>query len=335
MKRLPSITDIARETGVSAATVSLALRDKGRMSEETRERVKASAAALGYVPNATARSLVGGRTQLISIAMPAIRQVPEVVSSVEYFFRLLGAAAARALELDYGLLVASPSESLDRVAVDGAVVVDPSHDDPTIAAFDRLGRPVVTIGRRLDPVGPGAGPVLLVDNDYTRATFEVLDHFNEKGARSIALLAAEPIDSFQQDSIDAYLDWCSRHELEPRVVMADSPEPSEAGVAVEGIVTRPGRPEAVYATIDTLAEALLERAVAAGVGVPRDMFIATCSDGHIARSTSPSLTTIDEKPVELAQTAVTILIDAILDPDAGSQSVQVDTELLVRASTGG
>ena len=58
MKRLPSITDIARETGVSAATVSLALRDKGRMSEETRERVKASAAALGYVPNATARSLV-------------------------------------------------------------------------------------------------------------------------------------------------------------------------------------------------------------------------------------------------------------------------------------
>ena len=203
------------------------------MSEQTRERVKASAATLGYVPNATARSLVGGRTQLISIAMPAISEVPEMVSSVEYFFRLLGAAAAGALELDYGLLVTSRSDSPDRVAVDGALVVDPSHDDPTIAAFDRLGRPVVTIGRRLGPVGPDGGPELVVDNDYSRATCEVLDHFVARGAGSMAMLAAEPIDSFQQDSIDAYLGWCADRGIEPRVVMADSPDPVAADTAVE------------------------------------------------------------------------------------------------------
>jgi DNA-binding LacI/PurR family transcriptional regulator len=334
MKRRPSITDIAAEAGVSTATVSLALRDKGRMSQETRDRVKATAGRLGYVPNATARSLVGGRTQLISISMPAISEAPGVVSSVEYFFRLLGAVAASALELDYGLVVTSPSDRPDRVAVDGAVVVDPSHDDPTIAAFDELGRPVVTIGRRLDPIGSGAGPELKVDSDFHIATHQVLDHLASQGAQTIALLAAEPIDSFQQDSIDAYLDWCRDHEVEPRVVMADSPESSKAEIAAAAVTGRPDRPDGVYATVDTLAESLLETAIASGLEVPGDMLIATCSDGHIARSATPKLTTIDEKPMELAQAAVTMLVGAILEPDSGAQSVQVDTELLLRASTG-
>ena len=87
MKRRPSITDIAAEAGVSTATASLALRDKGRMSQETRGRVKATAGRLGYVPNATARSLVGGRTQLISISMPAISEAPGMVSSVAAWIR--------------------------------------------------------------------------------------------------------------------------------------------------------------------------------------------------------------------------------------------------------
>jgi DNA-binding LacI/PurR family transcriptional regulator len=258
-----------------------------------------------------------------------------MVRSVEYFFRLLGAAASRALELDYGLVVTAPTDSPDRVAVDGAVVVDPSHDDPVIAAFDRLGRPVVTIGRRLDPAGPGAGPELLVDNDYDHATRQVLAHLSVQGSGSITLLAAEPVDSFQQDSINAYTDWCQARDLDPRVVMADSPGPADAAVAAEAIIGRPNRPDAVYVTIDTLAEALLGRARSAGLSIPGDLAVATCSDGNIARSTRPMLTTIDEKPVELAEAAVTMLIGAILDPEAGPQSVQVDTELLVRASTGG
>ena len=62
------------------------------------------------------------------------------------------------------------------------------------------------------------GPELLVDNDYTRATFEVLDHFSDKGARSSALLAAEPIDSFQQDSHRNFLGILSEEAEEVRLL---------------------------------------------------------------------------------------------------------------------
>ena len=64
------------------------------------------------------------------------------------------------------------------------------------------------------------------------------------------------------------------------------------------------RPDGVYATVDTLAEALMRHAAEEGLNVPGDLRIATCSDGHIAKSTSPKLTTIDEKPVELGEAAV-------------------------------
>lgn len=333
MERRPSIRDLAEATGVSAATVSLALRDKGRMSEETRSRIKRAAVDLGYVPNSTARSLAGGRTQLISISMPAIGIAPEVVGSVEYFFKLLGGAAAKALELDHGLLVASPSDRQDRVAVDGGVVVDPSIDDPTVAAFDRLGLPVVTIGRRLGETEAGQR-TLVVDNDYISATDRMLDHLLAGGSRSITLFACHPIDSFQRDSIDAYRAWCERHGVPPRVVMAESPMPEHAALVASKLIAGQERPDGVYATIDTLAESVLVEAAGAGLSVPGDIRVATCSDGYIARTTTPALTTIDEKAVELGEAAVEMLITAILDPESGSASTQVATDLVLRASTG-
>ena len=139
----------------------------------------------------------------------------------------------------------------DRVAVDGAVVVDPTLDDPTIEAFDRLGLPVVTIGRRLDDnVSPRSD--LVVDNDFAAATSDMLDHLQERGSKSITLFASEPIDSFQRDSIDSYLDWCSRNDVESRVVMADGIGRSRRREGrPERALVGSNRPDGVYATVDT------------------------------------------------------------------------------------
>ncbi len=332
MNRRPSINDIAKEAAVSAATVSLGLRDKGRMSDETRTRIKDLADQMGYVPNSNARSLVGGKTHLIALAMPGIGPHPEEMALVHYYFRLLGSAASKALELDYSLVVASSSDKPGRVAVDGAVVVDPTVDDPTIEAFDRIGLPVVTIGRRADEAGRPRTE-LVVDNDFSAATSDMLDHLQERGSRAITLLASEPIDSFQRDTIDSYLDWCRRNQAEPRVVMSDSPGGPDAAQAAHNVLAGSSRPDGVYATVNTLAEALVEHAGEEGLRVPGDLRVSTCSDGRIATSTTPKLTTIDEKPVELGEAAVAMLVSAIRDEEPAPASVLVDAELIVREST--
>ncbi|HMX70927.1 MAG TPA: LacI family DNA-binding transcriptional regulator, partial [Solirubrobacterales bacterium] len=316
MERRTGIREIAREAGVSAATVSLALRGKGRMSEATRDRIKEIARAHDYHPNAAARSLTRGRTGLIAISMPGTGGAPEVLGSVQYFFRLLGAAAARALELEYGLLVADPRKGAGQTALDGAIVVDPAIDDPVVAACDTAGLPVVTIGRRLASDESGKAGTWVVDNDFLAATGSVLDHLAGQGARSIALMASEPIDSFQQDSIDAYRQWCAGHGVEARVVVSQSPDPKDATVAAGRLFDQGQMPDGVYATIDTLARALLDRAASERVAVPGELRIATCSNGELARTSQPQLTTLDEHPATLGEEAVELLVRAIEDPES-------------------
>ena len=327
------IREIAEKAGVSVATVSLALRDKGRMSDETRVRIKSLARESGYVPNAAARSLTSGRSQLIAISIPGPGDVPEVIGSVQYFFRLLGAAAAKALELDFGMLVSSLQGIPGNAAVDGAIVVDPSVDDPVIAACDRTGIPVVTIGRRLASEGAEPPRTWIVDNDFRVATGTMLDHLADSGSESIALLATEPMDSFQQDSISAYREWCRAGRRESRVVVSGSPHMDDAAKAAQELLAGSNPPDAVYATIDTLARAVMDMAASDGVGIPSQLRVATCSDSELTRTAAPQLTTIDERPVRLGEAAVELLIAAIADPDSAPEYVEVETELLVREST--
>lgn len=327
------IREIAEEAGVSTATVSLALRDKGRMSEETRTRIKALAAARGYIPNAAARSLIGGRTGLIGISIPIAGDVPEVMGEVEYFFRLLGAAAAKSLELGFGLLVSIPGKDPGQIAMDGAIVVDPGLDDPFVAACDRSGLPVVTVGRRVLSETPVPERTWVVDNDYPAATMAMLDHLEERGSSNPALFATRPVDSFQSDSIEAYREWCAAKGKPERIVIAESPHPHDAVAAATDFFTGDGPPDGIYATIDTLARAVMDEASAEDVGIPDRIKLATCSNGEIARSASPQLTTIEEHPDRLGEAAVELLVAAITDPESAPTYVEVDTDLILRDST--
>lgn len=333
MSRPPSLQDIADKAGVSVATASLALRDKGRISQDTRRRIKQLAEECGYVPNASARSLVGGKTRLIVISMPALGIEPGVIGSVEYFARLLSAAAAAAFERDYGLLLVSPADSPDRVAVDGGVVVDPAADDPALAAFDRRGWPVVTIGRRVSANGTSPeARMLAIDSDIRGGTERMLEHFRERGAGRVALLATNPIDSFERDSIDAYKTWCSRYGNEPRIVVSQNMEDRNVLASSREIMEKGERPDAVYATIDKLAFALLERCHERGIEVPEQMIVATCGDSEQVRNAG--LTVLDDRPAELGRAAVNMLVDAIEDPAGPPVEDLVSTELIIRDSTG-
>lgn len=78
--RRPSIRDVAEAAGVSTAAASMALRDKGRMADATRARIRAAAEELGYRPNLHARSLASGdRAHVLALALPAVGDRKSVV----------------------------------------------------------------------------------------------------------------------------------------------------------------------------------------------------------------------------------------------------------------
>jgi DNA-binding LacI/PurR family transcriptional regulator len=329
--RAIGIREVARRAGVSTTTVSHALNGKGRISPETRRHVSEIAEQLGYVPNATARNLAGGRTGLIGLAVAQTGVGNFAVSDYEYFAELISAASVVALDRGYALMLASAAQgdAWSRTAVDGAIVVDPVADDPLVTRADSVGWPLVTTGRI-----PGSAHDCWIDNDHRAGTRAMLDHLAERGAERIALLGTPTTTSYAIDSLAAYEEWCAEHGQQPieTVARGDLTE----GSGFEGTVKllrRKRPPDAVHSTMDRLALGALLAAPTQGLSVPRNLLVSGCADSAASRWARPGLTTLELKPSDIGAAAIELLAALIEGREPESRQVFIPTRIMARGST--
>lgn len=323
---------MAEAAGVSITTVSHALSGKGRLQEDTRRRVREVAEELGYRPNALARSLAGGRTGLIGLAVSQTADGHFAVSDFAYFMQVMTAAAAAALQRGYALVLASgpPAGAWLEVRMDGVIVVDPVRGDPICESFRSRGVPVVTTGR--DPAADESEH--WVDNDHRDGTRSILDHLADSGARRVGLVASPPVTSYATDARAAYEDWCAERGQEPLVAIAAAALTEDAGFcAAEELLQAPQPPDAIYATLDRLALGSLLAAQASGLDVPEQLMIAGCTDSDVGRWARPSLTALELNPERIGAAAVAMLADLIEGREPPSPRVLVPSRILSRAST--
>lgn len=333
--RRVGIKDVAAAAGVSPTTVSHALNGKGRVPEQTRERVREVARALGYRPSSTARNLLGGRTGMLGFTVPQPPGAPFSLADLSYFVELTNAATRTAMEHGYALAIApgaGTGEPWAGIDIDGAIVADPLIDDPTVAALRGQGLPVVTSGRVIGAGDDGHW----VDNDFGVAATTVLDHLHEQGADTVALLTTPPTTSYVVDMIAAYEQWCERHRTPARTHVCDQNMTAEvAAAAAAAVLAGEDRPDAVFAPLDRLALATLQTARTLGLTVPGDLLIAAATDSETARWTHPSLTVIHLHPEQVGRTAGELLIALVEGREPPAAHVIVPTTLIVRESSGG
>ena len=330
-RRPVRLADVAREAGVSVATVSHALSGKGRIPESTRARVRAVADEMGYQPNAAARRLAGGRTGLIAVAFSLPEALPVNLTDVDYFSQAVRSATDRALERDYALVVAPPTPQTkvwQRLPLDGVVVFDPVAGDPALPDFRARGIPLVLSGR--DPDG---GDDYSVDNDHHAGTRTVLDHLAERGGSRVALLVADLHDSFSADCVDAYRAWCAERGVEPMVETVPMPGLADPDQA-DRILALDRPPDAVYATEEVLGVALLRAALGRGLTVPDDLLLAVAADRDPVGAEVP-LTTLELDPARTAAEAVDLLVELIEGRHPQERERLIPTHLVVRESTAG
>lgn len=331
------IRDVATEAGVSVTTVSHALNGKGRLPESTRAHVRDVADRLGYRPNPSAQQLVGGRTGLLglTIAHPGTGS-PSTLTDVAYFVQLLSAASTTALSRGYALVLStSGSEGEDawqRTALDGAVVVDPVADDPTVANLRASGTPVVTTGRVPHPEADD-DEGLWVDNDHVDGTRRLLAHLERAGAQRIALISAPLSTSYAHDLHETYRGWCAKHDQPPDVVIAGDDLGEGAGFAAASRLLDRGRPDAILAALDRLALGAQLAATTRGLDVPGDLLIAGYSDSEANLHARPSLTALHLRPEQIGRQAVELLIDVVEDRDPPRRQLLIPVRLVARGST--
>ncbi|MFQ6171810.1 LacI family DNA-binding transcriptional regulator [Oryzobacter sp. R7] len=324
----PTQEDVARRAGVSRALVSLVMRGATNVSPESRRTVLAAADALGYRPNASARSLASKEVRTFGVLIHDVTN--------PYFGLLYSAVADAADRAGYDLLVGPGTRSGRREAALVATLLE--HQIAGMVLLSPMMRPAEL--RRLAATVPsvvvGIGdPVTGIDavtTDEVRASREVVDHLVGLGHRSITHVSGGRVRPARART-QGYLAAMAAHDLEPRVVAGDFTADGgrEAGRA---IVASGELPTAVVAANDLAAVGVMGVLEAEGVAVPGEVSVVGCDDSQIARLDLVGLTSVRQAVDELGATAVELLAARIADPGTPAVVRRLGASLEVRRTTG-
>lgn len=312
----PRLVDVARHAGVSTATVSRVLNDRGYLSEETKSRVQQAIAELGYRPNQVARSLLSQRTGTVGLIVPSVAQpfFGEMAVGVE---NALADRGLRMLLCDSYGRADRELEHLELLVanrVDG--IISGAHNDP-LSLYDSLRQPVVTIDREL------ASHIPNVRAENERGAVMATEELLRSGSKRPALLTSRSHDRNLRER--GYRSALAAVGIEPLILTADFniPEPDRT-TRVWQVLDAAGQIDGIFATDDLLAARALEWAHVSRRAVPQDLRVVGFDGTPTMRLALPGLTTIVQPIAEICATAVTLLIEQMeLDPDEAAERAPV------------
>ncbi|MCG5212988.1 LacI family DNA-binding transcriptional regulator [Streptosporangium sp. KLBMP 9127] len=344
-RRRPTLRDIAASLGVSVNTVSRALSDKDSVGLETRNRVKAEAERLGYVPNVTARSLVLGSATTLGMVItnPSNPFYAQLISAMEQHSRRHG----------YSLLLMATEESVDnerraaeellRRGVDGVLVVAVQQGAEHWRRFRAAGVPLVLISRDVPELNTD-----LVGVDHVRGGYEAARHAITQGARNIYFLEEDLGVSSVTDRVEGYRRALAESglTLEPdallkvpttRLEQSALPwNPGEAYRLARQVLSTERRPLAFVAGNDYFALGVYRVADEAGLRIPDDVLVVGYGGHPFAPYVIPSLTTVDLPAAEVGVSAVDHMLRRLTRQAGGEpEKILFPPRLVERASSGG
>jgi LacI family transcriptional regulator, repressor for deo operon, udp, cdd, tsx, nupC, and nupG len=331
-----NIDDVAKLAGVSTATVSRALRGSPAVTEPTRERVTAAAAALGYIASPTASRLAGGRTGSVGVVVPWITRwfFATVVAAVEatlyqagwevLLYNLGGRAHTRRRVL-------RPDAMCKRV--DAAILVAVPLTDEEAAALATFERPGVTVSAGTDVPG---WPSIHIDDVAAART--ATEHLIALGHTRIAHISGKPSEELEFTTHlrrrKGYQDALRDAGLAPDLSLDVDADLTFAGGAraTRELLHRGELPTAIFAVCDEMAMGAIRELRQAGLRVPEDVSVIGIDDHDLAPALG--LTTVAQPVAEQGgNAALTVLAPLLGGPRPAATVEYLPTTLVVRDST--
>ena len=331
--------DVARVAGVSIKTVSNVINAYPHVRPGTRDRVLRAIDELEYRPNLSARGLRSGRTGIIGLAVPALRE--------NYFAELADSVIREAEKRGLGVVVEQTSGDRDTELltfsggrlrfVDGLLFSPVSLGQSDVDALN-VGFPLVLLGERIF-----GGPTDHVVMHNSSAAQAAVEHLLSIGRRRIALIGA-PLDTPEEASsaslrLRGYLRALEAADidLDPELVRPTDHWNRASGAEVIRQLLHEGISfDAVFALNDTLGLGALRALGAAGVRVPEEVAVVGMDNIDEAKYSVPSMTSVDAGKEQIAALAVEMLIERINQKGepAPPRTVKTDFHLVHRESTG-
>ncbi len=335
---MASMRDVAEAAGVSVATVSHVLRGTKRVTPAVGARVRAAAAALGYVPNGQASALRTGRTGVLGVALPDLTNpfVAALLHAVESAARAAGfLVMVHDTENDRALEQAALGR-LTALRVDGIVWV-PAHDQGGLSPVRTARRAGAGAARR--ELSLPDVPLVTIDqpvadrdavfSDHVSGGTLAAAHLKGLGVRRVALLhGASDVTSARARRRGFLAEW---DPLTPVWEAQSGFGPELPGAVVRRL--RGGGFDAVACANDAVAVGVMRVLERDGVRVPHDVSVVGFDDVPLAALVSPALTTVRQPLAAMGAAAVRLLVERMSDRARAARQVVLPVELVVRGST--
>jgi len=336
---MPTIKDVAREAGVSIATVSYVLNGKTEaISEETRGRVWDAARKIGYRPNVTARNLRSSQSRLIGYAWHDIT----LESTSTVLDRFTYAMARSAEAAGYHLLTFTyPSENpipvyeemISTGRVDGFVISSTVQNDPRVNFLIEREFPFASFGRAND-----AWDFLWVDTDGAAGIGTAVDYLVGLGHRKIGMAAWGEGSLTGDFRVSGYFEALERAGITLKAgdVLRGENDEQAGRNALAAWWERPAseRPTAIVAISDVVAIGIMDEAERRGLVVGRDLSVIGFDDTPMSPYLRPPLTTLRQPIAEIGAALIAMLEGAIRGEPPAERQLLLPPELIIRESCG-
>jgi LacI family transcriptional regulator len=361
---MASIMDVARRARVSPSTVSHALNRTRFVAADTRARVDEAVAALGYRPNAVARTLRSGRSHTLGLVLP---------DSANPFFAELGRAIElAAFEAGFSVILCNTENDADkeqryvglltRRQVDGLVLVSAAASGDSLRALAHHRLPVVAMDRERPDLG-----IDTVLTDHLQGGWLATRHLLALGHRRIGCItgpadlspSALRLAGYRRALVEAGAEAGGGAgaeagggagaeagggaasgpgggaEAEAALVRCGDFHPESGRRAALELLGLPRPPTAIFACNDLMAFGVLRAAAEVGRRVPQDLALVGYDDIVLSAFAGPPLTTVSQPCAEMGRATIGLMVRRIGERMLPPQQARLPAVLRVRQSCGG
>jgi LacI family transcriptional regulator len=326
-----TILDVAAASGVSYGTVSRVINHDVHVKAETRVRVLQAMKELGYTVNRQARSLAGGKSNVLGVLVPDLgtgyigeimRGIDAELSSCDYDLMLFTTHRTAAKEANYVLNLAGGM-------VDGLLLVLPRNPADYIGTLVKRNFPFVLI----DHQGNGQDCPAVGATNWQGA-YQATEYLLNAGHTAIGFITGTMDLGASIDRLEGYKASLRTHHIpfDASLIYEGNFEQPDGYTGALHLLELPKPPTAIFASNDMMAMGVMDAVRSRGLRIPEDISIVGFDDIPQAALVRPALTTVHQPLEQMGRVATQYLLDTLKDPGQKINRIELPTELVIRNS---